>query len=395
MIMVVGVAGSASAQMQIGSYTHASLVGDIGSSYGGSFSDTPSSSSHSLGFTGNGYLSGYYFNPNFLNFNAHPYYDRTQESTNSVSIGNNRGIDSTVNLFGGTHFPGIIGYSKSTDNTGQYAIPGSTSLVTKSNSSTYNVTWGANLPGLPHVSVGFSDTKGDSTTVGLEGKNSSDSKTFILSTNYAVRGWPLNSQFTHTTSSSDASGTLTGSESKENGSNSYFQFNTNHSVKPVHGSVSFNYSHNSDNYNYRNESAGGQEQNSSGKSNSANASLSLNPARKINSNLQVSYDDNLLDSVSQQLVNAGGAPLGGGNGKIRDIEYGGSASWSAPLGLIITGGANRRQQFYEGNEFVNTIVYGNVFYNYTKPFLGRLFSILASTTPPTKAEIPEWELMAT
>src|SRR5205823_90017 len=70
---------SASAQLEVGDNWRMNLNGDVGYSYNGNINQ--GLSGHSMGFTGNANLAGSYYNPNFLNFNVQPYYDRVQSNS--------------------------------------------------------------------------------------------------------------------------------------------------------------------------------------------------------------------------------------------------------------------------------------------------------------------------
>ena len=52
-------------------------------------------------------LSGFYYNPKFLNFNVQPFYNRSQDNSSFQSVFSDSGVDASVNLFSGSHFPGL------------------------------------------------------------------------------------------------------------------------------------------------------------------------------------------------------------------------------------------------------------------------------------------------
>ena len=103
------VALPASAQMQFG-LVNMNLSGNVGYDYDGGLDQ--GASSHGMGFTGNGTLTGNYYSPNFLNFNIQPFYNRTQSDSLFGTLSNASGISSNVNLFGGTHFPATVSYGR-------------------------------------------------------------------------------------------------------------------------------------------------------------------------------------------------------------------------------------------------------------------------------------------
>ncbi len=108
-------------------------------------------SSHSVNFGGNGTLSGYYYNPNFLNFDFSPYYNQSQANSASKSLFDSSGFEFSSNIFGGSHFPGSIGFSKSWNSQGNFGFPGIPDYTTKGNGQGFSIGWGAFLPGLPSL----------------------------------------------------------------------------------------------------------------------------------------------------------------------------------------------------------------------------------------------------
>ena len=109
------------AQLQVGDNLDMNLNGVVGVGYSDVFGN-PISSSHSLDFSGNGTLSGFYYNPNFVNFSLSPYYNKSSQNSESRSIFDSSGFEFNSGLFGGSHFPGSISYSRSWDSQGSFGI---------------------------------------------------------------------------------------------------------------------------------------------------------------------------------------------------------------------------------------------------------------------------------
>ena len=84
-------------------------------------------------------------------------------------------LNVAANIFGGSHYPGSISYSKSFDSEGNYAIPGLANYVTHGNSDTVGVNWSENLPDAPSFSAGF---QMGSSQYSVYGTNDSGSNTF-------------------------------------------------------------------------------------------------------------------------------------------------------------------------------------------------------------------------
>src|SRR5512142_2151906 len=89
----------ASAQIQIGDNLHATMNGTAGFGYSGTYGNV-SQSGHGIGFGFNGLMNGYYFNPNFINFDFRPYFDRMQSNSDSQSIARGTGFGGSASFFG-------------------------------------------------------------------------------------------------------------------------------------------------------------------------------------------------------------------------------------------------------------------------------------------------------
>ena len=98
---------------------------------------------------------GFFYNPNFLSFNASYFLNQSRANSNFQSISNASGINLSTNIFGGSHFPGSITYSKLYDSEGNYAVPGLANYVTHGDNDTFGINWSENLPDVPSFSAGF------------------------------------------------------------------------------------------------------------------------------------------------------------------------------------------------------------------------------------------------
>ena len=112
-------------------------------------------SDHGWTLGGDANLSGSFYNPNFLSYNASVYLNQSRANSNYQSISDASGFDLTSNIFGGSRFPGSISYSKAFNSEGNYAVPGLANYVTHGNNNTFGVNWSENLPDAPSLSAGF------------------------------------------------------------------------------------------------------------------------------------------------------------------------------------------------------------------------------------------------
>ena len=167
---------------------------------------TGQGSSHDVGVGGNGILSGFYYNPNFLSFQALPYYNRAQSSADSSNITNSSGYNLSSRIFGGSSAPGSVSFGQGWGNDGVYGLPGLPGLTTSNNSRNFNVSWLFLQPYVPNLAVTFSDSTSGATVIGSNDSTNSTSRSYSVGTSgYKVAGFrlALGYQHQHLTSESD------------------------------------------------------------------------------------------------------------------------------------------------------------------------------------------------
>jgi hypothetical protein len=172
------------------------MNGNLGAVYAGTFGDY-TGSSHSLGFGMNGTLEGYYFNPQFLSFQVRPYYDRSQLNTDSQSINRGTGVDGSVNIFGGSHFPGSISYGRNYNHNSEFSIAGVPAVLGDSSTSNFSIGWGALFAGYPTLQASYSIADSTSTLLGTTDQGKSSSKSFNLNSTYSIGGFNLQGTLAH------------------------------------------------------------------------------------------------------------------------------------------------------------------------------------------------------
>src|ERR1700685_845471 len=122
-LAVLMVAQLATAQLGIGENTKMNAGGLFTFGYSGAYGDA-FPSSHGLDFGCDGKLSGSYFNPNFLSFEATPYWNQSRANSDYQSLTGAKGINATANLFSGSHFPGSVSYHYDANSTGTLGLTG-------------------------------------------------------------------------------------------------------------------------------------------------------------------------------------------------------------------------------------------------------------------------------
>ena len=344
--------------------------GNFNVGYSGAFGDV-GSSSHSLSLGGQANINGSYFSPSFLSFNIEPFYDRAQDNSESQSLINSRGVNSTLNLFGGSHFPGSIGYNADYNSTGLYGLPGSSGLLTHGNTDQFSLNWAVLMPHLPIVTIGYSDANSTSTLYGLDTEGKSNQKNFTLGTNFSWEGFRLNAGFNHFTNNNLLpSFTAPGETVRADSSSNQFQFSGSHSL-PTSGSVSFSLSRT--NYHYHDEDGGTSPSTSAtGTNDSADAAVSLHPAKRLTLTFTSDYTDNAVANFTQQILSQGGVAPETSLGTIRSLLVGGTAFTAITSRLYAQATVSRQEQYFLGQSYGATLFAGNVGYNYTHALLGSL-----------------------
>ncbi|MGC2108472.1 MAG: hypothetical protein WA655_03080 [Candidatus Korobacteraceae bacterium] len=255
-------------------------------------------SSHSLNVGGNGTLSGYYYDPNFLNFNFAPYYNQSSQNSASRSLFDSSGFEFNSGIFGGSHFPGSVGFSKNWNSEGNFGIPGVPDYTTRGNGQGFNIGWGAFIPGLPSLSANFNNGSSAYSVLGADQTGSSDFKNFNLRSNYSLAGFNLNAGYNIGTAQSEFPQIFTNDtlETVDTSTNSWF-VSGSHNL-PMHGSASASYSHSYVDSDYLGYTF-------KGNIDYLNAFAGINPTQKLSLSVSLGYTDNLTGALYQSIVPTG------------------------------------------------------------------------------------------
>lgn len=279
------------------------MSGDLNAGYSGDISN-PGGSSHGLGIGGDGDLQGSFYNPNFLSFSVHPYYNRAQANAESASIFDTGGYNGNVSLFSGSNFPGSISFNQAWDSTGLFGIPGEAGLTTKDSTRSFGIGWNELVPGYPSLGVSYSRSSASSSVLGSDAQNDVATNAFGIHSGYRLRGWNLGGGFVHQTSDTNSTGLLGSGEGEEtNTSTNTFSVSAGHNL-PLSGGFGLNFSRTGYNSSYSGETSGssnGTTDNASG-----NASVKL---WRLPVTATASYSDNLYGSFEEQILNNGGTLL--------------------------------------------------------------------------------------
>jgi hypothetical protein len=346
---------------------HATANGQLTSLYSDNYGNLGTSDAHSLGFAGRGVISGDYYNPNFLSFTLLPYYGRSQDNSDMQSVSDASGYTGTLNIFKGSHFPGVVTFEQTWNSTGTFGIPDITGLATKNNNHGLNVVWSALLPKLPTLTVGYGLTGGTSSLLGSDESTASSTKNFNVGSTYNIAGFYLTGGFIHLNTDVDISGLENGESETARGSSNQYRFNAQRAIPYRTSSASLSLSRTS--YN-DDDTLGGTNY---GTTDTVNGNVNLSfPRAPVQ--VTTSYTDNLLGSIEQQLVSSGEVPLAGLNSpESRAVSVEASTFVNVLPRTLVGAYVSRTDQFFDGQNFGLTQAGVNVSYNFLHTLKGLMF----------------------
>jgi hypothetical protein len=362
------VALPASAQVKIGENLSVGMDGTLGFGYGADYASGQSSST-GVALSGMGSLHGYYFDPRFLTFTVSPSYNRSQSNTQGEggSLTNSSSIGVNFGIFGGSHFPGSISWTKTFGSSGTYQAPGVQGFVTRGDTTNLSVGWSALVPNLPPVSFNYNQQSSNSTIFGSSQEDHSTSRSFNVQSNYRWHGWPINGHLGEIflnsgTPSFFSSGgeTSGGGESALNAS-----ISTSHKL-PMNGGLSMNYG-------YGRFSGGPAGDKVGGSDDGFAISAGFLPWRRFSTQFQFQYQGNLQSQVENQLVSAGSvAPQVNLGSNSHTLSFSNSDSLYLPHNFSLAFNASRIQQVvYKTNVAEDSYsVIAN--YRFQKPLWGTM-----------------------
>jgi hypothetical protein len=360
----------ASAQLQIGENLKMNAGGLFTLGYAGDYGDLIQSS-HGLNFGLDGTLSGSYYNQNFLSFTVTPYYNQSRANSSYQSLTGASGISTTANFFTGSHFPGSVSYRNDYNSTGTFGLTGQPDFTTHGHGQGFGIGWSALFPGLPTLSVGYSQGSGSGTIYGTDQQSGSDTKLFNVRSTYSIEGFRLNGYYDHNTLHSTFPEFLAGeSESVSDTSGNDFGFGATHSL-PLNGSFYANYN--------RSDAAtdflGTGSSTSNYTTSTETAGATFHPLEKLSLFVNQSYTDNLSGYFNENLITNGAAPnpynFGSGS---NSSTVGGGATYQFTTALSGQAQATYYRQYYFGQGYTGTYMSGTL--NYSR----KLFDMFSFST---------------
>lgn len=336
--------GGVKAQVALGDL-HASANGDIMATYGGSYGNL-SQSEHLLGIGGAGTISGNYYDPRFLSFSVLPYYNRSQDNSESQSITDSSGYTGTLNLFSGSHFPGFFDIHQMWNDSGTFGIPGLAGLTTENRSRGFGVGWSELLPDKPSLSISYGQGENWSSLLGSAATTEGTNRTFSVRSGYVLDGFRLNGGFIHIHTNAGLGDLLEDGETENTSTSSNEYYATATRGIPYRGS-SFTLAFNRGTYS-TDDSVSGQ---STGASDSLTGTVNLMFPR-LPVSVVANYTDNIFGNYEQQLVSTGQAPLPGISiPTSRSASVTASTYYTILPHLNVGGYVTREEQFFAGQDY--------------------------------------------
>jgi hypothetical protein len=353
----------ANAQVTVGDDLKMNLGGVLTAGYAGSFGDQIPSS-HGLNFGGSAELTGSYYNPNFLNFSVTPYYNQSRNDSGFQSLTDATGVSATANLFSGSRYPGYVDYSYAHNSTGIFGLVGTPNFTTIGDSQGFGVGWSAIVPGLPTLSVSYSQGKGTGNIFGTNEESSSSTKTLNVRSSYALGGWNLNGYYTMLSVNSVIPFFLSG----ETGNN--YSHSTGNSIGangfhklPWNGSIalSYNFSRYSGDFG---SAAFGDKGHSTYDTNTQTALLTFHPTTKLTLFTNETFTDNLNGYFYQNLINGGsGVPIMQTNSAANSLTLSSGVNYLIMPHLYTQAQITYYDQTYFGQTYNGSYVSGTLGYN--------------------------------
>jgi hypothetical protein len=354
---------SVNGQVTVGEKLKLLMNGNLGAVYTGSFGDS-NGSSHSLGLGINGTLEGYYFHPQFLSFQVRPYYDRAQFNAESQAITRGTGVDSSLSLFGGSHFPGSISYGRNFNNNSEFRIAGVPSVLGDSAGSNFSIGWGALFSGYPTLQASYSIADSTSTLLGTTNQGKSSSKSFNLNSTYSIGGFNLQGTLGHYNTDLVSPDFLTAGTISSESSNTHYGVTAMRRL-PLSGNLGLGWS--------RTTSSSGMDDFTS---NSYTASAGVSPWRRFSVNGLLNYTTNALVAFAQSLGVMPVSPLESLGTNSNQLYMNATGTFIVGYGINISGYMNHRIRRIQGDESADTQYGGTVNFQKANNLLGFLrFSI--------------------
>lgn len=368
------------AQIQVGDDVHMRMNGTLTGGYSANYGDQIPSS-HNVNFGADAQLNGDYYNPNFLNFDITPYYNRSTSDSSFQSLTDASGVNTNVNLFTGSKYPGYASFNYARNSTGNFGLISSPNFTTIGTGYSFGVGWSVLLPNKPTFSFSYSQGSGGGNIFGTDEESHSSTKTLNLRSSYRIAGWNLNASYQHLSFDSQIPLFLSGNPNIDTSASSGNTLGVNgfHSL-PWNGSVALSYTHSSFSGDFA-SSLEGSKYFTDYSTNLEFANLSFHPTTKLTLFGGENYTDNLNGFLYQNIFNTGGGlPIAQQNSTANSFTSNAGVNYILPQNIFTQAQITYFQQSYFGNTYNGSFFSATVGYN--KRILDT-FSVSASLVEST------------
>jgi hypothetical protein len=320
------------------------LSGTVSPGYSAEYGNE-TESNHTWALAGAGTLTGDYYSPNFLSFNASYYLNQSRANSNFQSISDASGVTLSTSIFGGSRFPGSISYSKAYDSEGNYAVPGLPNYVTHGDSGTFGINWSENLHNVPSFSAGFQQGASDYTVYGLSDEGENQFHSINLHSSYKLEGFNLGTYYV--TGGSHAlipSLTSEAGPTETHASDDGEGVNLSHPL-PFDGTAAAGFNRSQFSSSYLGTTTSGTIDLYTGVA-------TIHPTQKLALTANTTYSDNLSGQLLQAIVAAGGVVAGApSNENSNSLDVMGVAAYALRTNLQTSVFAEVRTQTFLGETY--------------------------------------------
>ncbi len=367
------------AQLKFGDFSN-NLNGTVSTGYSADYGNQVGSD-HSWTIGGSTNLSGFFYTPSFLSYNASFYLNQSRANSDFQSISNASGAQVGANIFAGSRFPGSISYSKAFDAEGAYDVPGVANYVTHGNNDAFGVNWSANLPNAPSLSAGFQMGSSRYSVYGTNDEGENAFHSLNLHSSYRLTGFNMGAYYFSGGGHSLIPQLVAGQPNTETHSDSSaYGFNVSHRL-PMNGSCTAAINRS----NFEDEYAGTS---TSGTIDLVNVLAAVHPTGKLSLSASADYSDNLSGQLIQSVVAAGGVVPGlNSNQSSSSMDLMASAGYAVDRNLQTTAYVERRIQSFLGENYGETSYGGNA--NYSRATVYGNFNAALNATANTSDQTGE------
>jgi hypothetical protein len=342
-------------QAHLGDQLSLDAAGSISAGYSGSFTNE-GPSDNGVAFGGIGNVNGSYHSPQFLSFDFSPFYNQSRNDSTFQSITDSSGISANTTIFGGSKYPGYVNYSRVFNTEGNYFVPGISNYRTNGDSQTIGVAWGFNPNSSFSLRTGCQEGDNNFTVYGMNGENYSHFRTLFASAVYTFAGFRMGGGVNNSDSNNSLPSLLGGgSNQNDKADTTNYNFNLSH-ILPLKGNTWLNLSRTSTDYNTL-----GTNDNES--TDVVTLGVVLKPLRKLSTDFNADYDDNLAGTIYQAETSAGViAPLALPTERSNSWGVSGEAQYALADHLYLTGNVSHREELFLGSTYDSTAYSGDLSY---------------------------------